>query len=109
MKTFLVQRKSNINLLMLALCAYEFVFAWDGGIRRFCPLIFNVRGWDTPPVVVQLVVFVLYTGERRCGLVVEFVDVVIIDVFPPATVVVDELLLSDGCNTHGVAKQKIKQ
>jgi hypothetical protein len=89
---------------MLTVFTYEFVFAWDGGIRRFCPLLFKVRVLDDPPIVVQLFVFVLYTGERRCELVVELVVVVVIDVLPPPDVVVDEPLLSDGCNRHCEAK-----
>jgi hypothetical protein len=93
---------------MLALFTYEFVFAWEGGARRFCPLLFKVRVFDAPPVVVvQLFVFVLYTGERRWELVVELVAVaVVIDVFPFPVVVVDEPLLSDGCNKHCEAKTK---
>jgi hypothetical protein len=50
---------------MLTLFTYEFVLVCDDGIRRFCPLLFNGRVFDAPPVVVQLLVFVLYTGERR--------------------------------------------
>jgi len=80
------------------------VFVWDDGIRRFCPLLLKVRVLDVPPVVVQLFVFVLYTGERHCWLGVEFVDVVVIDVVPPPVVVVDEPLFSDGCNRHCEAK-----
>jgi len=60
---------------------------------------------DAPPIVVQLFVFVLYTGERRWELFVEVVDVVVIDVLPPPVVVVDEPLLSDGCSRHCEAKE----
>jgi hypothetical protein len=63
---FCVDRnRIEFHLLMLALFTYEFVLVCDDGIRRFCPPLFNVRVFDAPPVVVQLLVFVLYTGERR--------------------------------------------
>jgi len=88
---------------MLTLFTYELLFAWVGGIRRFCPLLFKFLPFDPPPpppptpVVVELLLFVLYTGERRrwCWLVVELVDAVVIDVVLPPVIVVDEPLLSD--------------
>lgn len=65
-----------------------------GGGRRFCPPLFKVRVFDAPPVVIQLLLFVLNTGERRC----ELVEGVGIDVLAFPAAVVDEPLLSDGCN-----------
>jgi hypothetical protein len=83
---------------MLTLFTYELLFAWDDGIRRFCPLLFKFLPFDPPPPppgVVGLLLFVLYTGERRCWLFVELVVVVDIDVILPSVTVVDEPLLSD--------------
>lgn len=83
---------------------YELVLLWEGGSRRFCPLVFNVRVWDGPPVVddVALALLELYTGERRR----EFVDDVGIDVGPVAAVVVEESLLSEGWSKHCEATEK---
>jgi hypothetical protein len=90
--------------MLTILFTYELLFAWDGCIRRFCPLLFKFLPFDPPPPpppppptpdVVELLLFVLYTGERRCWLFVELVDVVDIDVILPSVIVVDEPLLSD--------------
>ncbi len=81
---------------MLTLFTYELLFAWDDGIRRFCPLLFKFLPFDPPPppppVVFELL---LYTGERRRGWFVELVDAVGIDVLLPPVIVVDEPLFSD--------------
>jgi hypothetical protein len=77
---------------MLTLFTYELLFAWDEGIRRFCPPLFKFLPFDPPPtVVVQLLLFVLYTDEPCCWL---FGDVGI-DVELPPVAVVDEPLVSD--------------
>lgn len=39
-------------------------------MRRFCPLLFKFLPFDAPPppppVVLQALLFALYTGDRRC-------------------------------------------
>ncbi len=94
---------------MLALFTYELLFAWDGGIRRFCPLLFKFLPFDPPPlapppppVVFELL---LYTGERRRGWFVELVDAVGRDVVLPPVIVADEPLFSDRCNKQCDARE----
>ncbi len=93
---------------MLTLFTYELLFAWDGGIRRFCPLLFKFLPFDPPPpppppppVVFELL---LYTGEWRWAWFVEFVDVAGIDVLLPPVMVVDEPLFSDKWSRQRDAK-----
>jgi hypothetical protein len=98
---------------MLILFSYEFLFAWDGGRRRFCPLLSKFRSFDPLPpplpVVVELFLFVLYTGERRCWLFVELFDIVGIDAVLPPVIVVDEPLFSDRWSKPCDAKYEINK
>jgi hypothetical protein len=50
---------------MIALFTYELLFVCDVGRRRFDPLLFEFLPFDPPPppVVLELLLFVLYTGE----------------------------------------------
>lgn len=93
---------------MLTLFTYELLFAWDCGMRRFCPLLFKFLPFDAPPppppVVLQALLFALYTGDRRCWLFVELVDDAGIDVLDANVVVVGEPLLSDRWSRQWDAK-----
>ena len=64
----------------------------------FCAALFEFLPFDLPPstpVVVQTLLFALYTGERHCWSFVELVDVIGTHIVPLIAVVVDEPLLSD--------------
>ncbi len=49
----------QLHLLMLALFTYALGLVCAGGGRRFCPLLFRVRGLGVPPVVVELLLLIL--------------------------------------------------
>ncbi len=90
---------------MLTLFTYELLFAWDGGIRRFCPLLFKFLPFDPPPPPPVVFELLLYTGERRRGWFVVLVDVAGRDVLLPPVIVVDEPLFSDRCSKQCDARE----